>query len=219
MFNVRKYDNPFVSGGNTAVSETIEEAVIDTMAQLPQRRRNIDRRRGQGRVSFPYSLNPSGIRTRPHKIFSSDIEPEVPRLVLILQKQLSHDPEREDQIVSSKVQEKVVIGSNEKLRRVESQFIVKEKSSVKRFLINNIFLIDLIFEARTRIAKYFNSATPLALSLTQYPDEEIEELYLLIQTNLSVKESLPALDRFEEEWWLDALPRAKCKMTIKLEYI
>ena len=112
-----------------------------------------------------------------------------------------------------------VLNFEDRWGSIAEEFTITNSGMVKPFLKKNGFLLDLILASRTKIAEYFSGATPLALYLAQYPDEGHEELYLLIQTKLSAKESLPVLDRFEEEWWLDALPRAKCKMTIKLEYI
>jgi hypothetical protein len=104
------------------------------------------------------------------------------------------------------------------LNRVLTSFTVKNPNLVNRFLQENFFLVDLILSVRSKITDYFGHSTQLALSVAQYPDEA-EELYLLIQTKLSAQAALPILEEFEEFWWLNMLPQAQCKMTIKLEYV
>lgn len=106
----------------------------------------------------------------------------------------------------------------ELLKSVLTSFSVKNSNLVSRFLQENLFLVNLILSVRSKITDYFGHSTQLALSVAQYPDED-EELYLLIQTKLSAQAALPILEEFEESWWLDVLPQAQCKMTIKLEYV
>jgi hypothetical protein len=107
----------------------------------------------------------------------------------------------------------------ELLKSVLTSFSVKNSNVVSRFLQDNLFLVNLIVSARSKITDYFGQSIPLALSVTQSPDEEDAELYLLIQTKLSAQAALPILEKFEESWWLNVLPQAQCKMTIKLEYV
>lgn len=111
------------------------------------------------------------------------------------------------------------IKDEDKLKSVIAAFTLMNSSLVIKFLREHLYLVNLILTARSKIADYFGQSTPLALSLAQYPDEGAEELYLFIQTKLSAKEALPLLELFEENWWLDTLSRARCKMTIKLEYV
>lgn len=111
------------------------------------------------------------------------------------------------------------IKDEDKLKSVIAAFNLMNSSLVIRFLRENLHLVRLILTARSKIADYFGQTTPLALSIAQDPDEGAEELYFFIQTKLSAKEAVPLLEEFEEAWWLDALPQARCKMTIKLEYV
>lgn len=103
--------------------------------------------------------------------------------------------------------------------KLEEVFVLREPELIRRFLRKHAFLVGLLKQARVKLQRYFGAAAPLVLRLAQYPEENASELLLLIQTSLSASEALPLLDRFDEEWWLETLPKAQCKLTIKLEYI
>lgn len=215
MFGFGKSDNPFCSAGNTTVLEASEEAVEDTLASLPRRHRRTPMRHEKGHMRFEQL----GARNYPHRKLSGISQVEIPRIVFVVQKQHAKEIEREEQISFSRIEPLGIIDNDSKLRSILSQFILTDSGIVIRFLKENTYLIDLILDARAKLADFFGDATPLRLELVQYPDEGTADLYLFVQTSLTAKETLPVLDQFEEEWWLDALPRARCKMTIKLEYI
>lgn len=101
---------------------------------------------------------------------------------------------------------------------LESAFAVEAPEPIRQFLRENPFMEDVLWTAREQLGRYFGDAS-LALRLSQYPEEATNELLLLVRTSLPASEALSILDRFDTEWWLDALPLAQYKLTIKLEYV
>jgi hypothetical protein len=98
------------------------------------------------------------------------------------------------------------------------KFINKEK--IKDFILKNSYLLSLLKEFPTQIERYFGGNIKLALKISTEPDSSnSDELWILILTELSAKEAFPLLESLDENWWLDNLERANCKLNIRLEYI
>ena len=91
---------------------------------------------------------------------------------------------------------------------------------ISGFIARNLFLVDLLKDARRKISEYFGDEFIPRLKISYIPESNIlDELWVLIPTKLPVSQALDMLDRFDEEWWLDASERADCKMNIKMEYV
>ncbi len=101
---------------------------------------------------------------------------------------------------------------------LEKVFALDDPVGIHRFLRENAFMEEVLWTAREQLGRFFGDA-PLALRLSQYPEEGANELLLLIRTSLPASEALSLLDRFDTEWWLEALPLVQYKLTIKLEYV
>ena len=91
---------------------------------------------------------------------------------------------------------------------------------VAQFLKQNAFLVELLNEAIAKIKECFGPDTTVRVELTRESDSENHcEVFARITTTLKPKEALRILDRFDEEWWFDTSPRAKCLLNFALRYI
>ena len=91
---------------------------------------------------------------------------------------------------------------------------------ISGFIARNLFLVDLLKDARQKISEYFGDEFIPRLEISYIPESNIlDELWVLIPTKLPVSQALDMLDRFDEEWWLDASEQAHCKMNIKMAYV
>jgi hypothetical protein len=78
--------------------------------------------------------------------------------------------------------------------------------------------IPLLREAYTHIRKYFLSSK-LFLEVVADPEAKDEEqLVVFIAANHDPDEASEALNRLDEDWWLDAMERAQDKLSITLEF-
>lgn len=118
-------------------------------------------------------------------------------------------PERANSLASSNHWQNGLVG----------RFTLREPDEVFGYLNHNPMLVPLILEAGDKAHEYFAERPALALHVTEYPDDGSRELFLLIQTAQSPEAALSQLDRFDQEWWLDALDRAAGKLNVKLEYL
>ncbi len=119
------------------------------------------------------------------------------------------------------------------LRRAPKRLPVKELAQLtelysvrspmdllSEFLAENRYLITVLKEARRQITHYFVAETKPFLNLVYVPETDIlDKIWVLIPTKLAVTPALAILDRFDEEWWLDACVAAQDNLNIKLEYI
>jgi hypothetical protein len=82
-------------------------------------------------------------------------------------------------------------------------------------------LVLLLLEARQHVERVFGSDAPTVLALVENPEaaDSLPELFVYIQTPLPVLAAREKLAQLDEEWWLDALPRAEGRLNIALEYI
>jgi hypothetical protein len=82
-------------------------------------------------------------------------------------------------------------------------------------------LVPLLLEAREHVERVFGSDAPVVLAVVENPEavDSLPELFVYIQTPLPVTAAREKLEQLDEEWWLDALPRAGGRLNIALEYV
>ncbi len=76
-----------------------------------------------------------------------------------------------------------------------------------------------LLDAVAVVPRYFGSSRPVALEMERNRDAHDHTMLLaLIQTDQDIAAALISLDKFGEEWWLDALPRTGAKLVFGLGY-
>jgi hypothetical protein len=104
---------------------------------------------------------------------------------------------------------------------LEQHYTFRRRNQVIKFLETHPFLAPLILEAYERILAYFGpSVKTTVLEVVSDPEAEgYDELFILIQTNLTPDEALARLRRLDQEWWLDASVGTQCLLNIDVEYV
>lgn len=93
-------------------------------------------------------------------------------------------------------------------------------TDVSAFLRANPFLTTLLLEACWKVKECFGRGVPVALEVFTDPEQgNGKELFALILTDLNPEEALRGLSRLDDEWWLEASPRARCLLNIDIEYL
>ena len=100
----------------------------------------------------------------------------------------------------------------------ERFYTLRDTAAVRRLAGQEPSLPPLLEEAAEQIAKYFPEAQAVLRTSTYPAIEEDEQLVVGIATDLAPVAARERLKQFDFEWWLKALPRAKGKLCIKLEY-
>ena len=113
------------------------------------------------------------------------------------------------------------IALDERMASLADLYRFNDREAVTGFIYRHDFLVELLIEARKHIRTHFGPGTPAALEVLHDPEDEHgePELLALIETTLPPEEALMRLDRLDETWWLEALPRSQFILTITLRYI
>ena len=101
---------------------------------------------------------------------------------------------------------------------IDKLYIFREATEVTSFLEENPFLIPLLQEAYMHIKRHLPHSDVVLEVVT---DPEImgqKDLVVFIVVEGKAEEASEALDRLDEEWWLNALERAEDKLHIALEF-
>lgn len=105
----------------------------------------------------------------------------------------------------------------EKLSKLTNLYTLKEFEEVFDYLESYSYLITLLEEAYFEIRRYFSNEK-LTLEVMNDMETNEEMLLLLINTNLNQKEARQKLNRFDENWWIDASLFAFSKLCIQVEF-
>ncbi len=112
-----------------------------------------------------------------------------------------------------------IITNEEDLARVAATYQFRDQLSVNHFLHDHPGVVATLGEAAEIIPRFFGHDVAIELQVAHDPEAlDDVELIARIQTDLSVDEALARLRRFDQEWWLDALPKADGALTITIEY-
>ena len=99
-------------------------------------------------------------------------------------------------------------------------YAFREPEAVVRFLRAYPHVVPLLIEARPHIVRHFGDETPVVLEVVpdrETGNEDDDELFALIQTDLPPEEARPRFARFDD-WWLANLKRAECRLEFDLWY-
>lgn len=106
------------------------------------------------------------------------------------------------------------------IERLAKDYQFKDYAAVWAFLNSHTELLLLLREAHHKIKTVFGYDTEIALEVFTDPEsDDGQKLFALIFTALPVDEALAQLERLDQEWWLDATPRAKGLLNFDVEYI
>lgn len=104
------------------------------------------------------------------------------------------------------------------IEELEQLYSPRNPPQVSRFLSEHAFLAPLLVAAHDVATRYF-APLPLALELTADPDSmHDQQLVLFVVLQLTPAEAFAKLQRFDSEWWLDAMDEAQGQLCISLEF-
>ena len=90
---------------------------------------------------------------------------------------------------------------------------------VRRLLVEHPETHDPLIHAASLIPSYFGPGARLSLGLDRDLDgNEPPRLAATIHTSLSPTEALAGLDRFDDDWWLDAMVNVHHHLSFGLRF-
>jgi len=99
---------------------------------------------------------------------------------------------------------------------IENIYIFKNSKEIKMFLISNYDLIQILLDAQKHIYKVFGQV-PIYLELYHDPEEEWDELFILIKTQYSPEEAVNLENQLFEEWFASILDKVSGKLNFTEE--
>lgn len=119
------------------------------------------------------------------------------------------------------IRQSLPIKSGDILEQIKKQYSIPESdlSDVEQFLDKHKDIANLVLEAYTKIRDFFTSETLLLELISDISIEGGEELFVYIQTHLSVEEAVEKINDFDEQWFLDQLSRTKGLFNFNLRFL
>lgn len=100
---------------------------------------------------------------------------------------------------------------------LERLYTFRQREEVLWFLERYPFLVSLLLEAYDRIGAYFPYSQVFLQVVTDPEATDDDQVVVFIATALDPDEAVESLERFDDEWWLDALDWARGKLCIDVE--
>jgi len=86
-----------------------------------------------------------------------------------------------------------------------------------KFLWTNQFLIEILFEAQEQIKKIFGEEIILDLELHHDPEENWDELFIIIKSSYSAEKAVELEKKLFEDWFVYRMDSTKGKLNITEE--
>jgi len=94
----------------------------------------------------------------------------------------------------------------------------RDDRAVDQFLTANNFLVDLLCTVAVKLEEHLLRCE-LFLEVISYPDSiDDKQLVVSVRTDMSDDDADDALEKFDDDWWLDNLHRAQGKVCVVLEF-
>lgn len=102
---------------------------------------------------------------------------------------------------------------------VLSPYTFPAEPDIGRFLALRPHLVTLLGQGINVVERIFGTGTTVILQIHVDPEDDSEQLFALVQTTLTVDYALELLDRFDEQWWLDASLEARGDLTFDVGFV
>ena len=99
---------------------------------------------------------------------------------------------------------------------LEYVYILKNPKEIKKFLIDNEDLIEILFSAPEHIRKIFGDVL-IYLELHHDPEEEWDELFIIIKSNYPPEKAVELEDKLFEQWFVKVLDKVKGRLNFTEE--
>jgi hypothetical protein len=104
--------------------------------------------------------------------------------------------------------------------RLAKHYSFRDPEAVAAFVREHPEVVAPLLEAVAVVPRYFGPGKELVLEVERDREaRDHRQLFALIQTDQDVDAALASLERFEWEWWLDALPRAEPHLIYHIEFV
>jgi len=100
--------------------------------------------------------------------------------------------------------------------KLETLYTFDNPDEIKKFLLVNDYLIEILLEAPSHIYKVFGEV-PIYLELHRDPEEGWDELFIIIKSPYGVEEAARLERKLAEDWFLERMKDTKGKLNLTEE--
>lgn len=98
-------------------------------------------------------------------------------------------------------------------------YVIEDNDEFGNFFISHNQLMNILLEAPKWIEKIFGEPIKIHLRVYFDPEEDYEELFIIIKTSLKPKEGLNRLNVLDEEWFIKVVDKAGGYLNVTEEAI
>ena len=102
---------------------------------------------------------------------------------------------------------------------LEHLYDFREPAMVNSFLNQYPFLVSLLLEANPHLRKHFPDQQIFLEVISDPETVDASQLVAIIVETSSPDEAFDCLERFDREWWISAVGRARGKLCINVEFV
>jgi len=102
----------------------------------------------------------------------------------------------------------------EMIKELESFYFLENRQDVEIFLGFNLFLMEILMDAPCQIVRIFGESVKLYLQLFIDPEEDFEEIFIVIKNSFSPDEAIKRLNKLDDEWFLGIMDKTQGKLNI-----
>lgn len=105
------------------------------------------------------------------------------------------------------------------IKLLKKYYVIEDEDEFRNFFITHKELLDILLEAPKWIKKIFGDSVKVHLRVYFDPEEDYEELFIVIKTSLSPEGALNLLNILDEEWFIEVVDRTGGYLNITEEAI
>ncbi len=107
------------------------------------------------------------------------------------------------------------------LKHLERMYGFRNRQDVIGFIRERPHLVALLLQAKARIEKHFGKGVPVVLEVSVDPeaDREDGELFVCIQTSLSVDEAHERMEHLDKDWALSAFVESAGDFCVDMAFV
>jgi len=91
---------------------------------------------------------------------------------------------------------------------------VTEQDVIREFVKDHSYLLPILKTAKDKIISVFGEKVRIFLELHHDPEEDFEELFIVIKSLFSAKEARRLMNKLDNEWFLQILDKTQGKLSI-----
>jgi len=105
------------------------------------------------------------------------------------------------------------------LDEIKGAYEFSNIEEIRNFVLQNNYLVDILKEAPEDIYRIFGKSIKLVLELHSDPEEEWDELFIVIKSPYAPQKARELMNELDRTWFLNIMDKTQGKLCITEEYL